>query len=103
MTKRKHSRRRAARRQNISVRIITCVVAVLLVIVSVRSYSLYQKKLAYNKQEAAVTKEIASEEARSKEIDAYEAYVGTNEFVEQIARDRLGLAYPNEILFRPEE
>ena len=45
----------------------------------------------------------ASEQARSEEISAYEVYVKTDECIEQIARDRLGLAYPNEIILKPEE
>lgn len=99
----KKKRKKTSRSRNISMRIIACAVVALLVTVSVRSYNLFQKKQAYNEKQVALTRQIASEQARSEEINAYAEYVGTDEYVEQIARDRLGLAYPNEILFRPEE
>lgn len=84
-------------------RIILLAVVALFVVLSISSVRLYQKKAEYAVKEAELMEKIESEEARTAQIDAYEEYVGTDAYVEQIARERLGLAYPNEILFRPEE
>ena len=35
-------------------------------------------------------------------IDELEEYVGTDEYIEDIAKEKLGLVYPNEILFEAE-
>lgn len=84
-------------------RMIIAVVLLLFVVLSFSSFNLYRKKLAYDKQIHLIEEQIASEKARAEEIDAFEEYVGTDAYVEQLARDRLGLVYPNEIIFRPEE
>ena len=47
-------------------------------------------------------KGLEEEERLDKEIDALEEYVGTDEYVEDVAKDKLGLVYPNEILFEAE-
>ena len=48
-------------------------------------------------------KEKAEEEKRTEEIEEYKAYVQTKKFIEQEARDKLGLVYPDEVVFEPEE
>ena len=67
------------------------------------SFRLYQKKQENAAKIRELEEDLASEQARSEEISAYEVYVKTDECIEQIARDRLGLAYPNEIILKPEE
>ncbi len=39
---------------------------------------------------------------RKKELEDYEDYVKTDEFVEETAREKLGLVYKNEIIFKPD-
>lgn len=46
--------------------------------------------------------EIEQEKERSKQLEAYEKYVNTKQFVEEIARDKLGLIYPDEKIFKEE-
>ena len=45
--------------------------------------------------------QIEAEETRSEEIKEYEAYVQTDEYIRETAEDKLHLADPNEIIFRP--
>ena len=47
-------------------------------------------------------KQLEQEELRAEEIDELEEYVGTDEYVEDVAKEKLGLVYPNEILFEAE-
>lgn len=46
--------------------------------------------------------EIAREQERSKQLEEYEKYVNTKQFVEEIAREKLGLIYPDEKVFKSE-
>lgn len=55
----------------------------------------------YSKQITELKKEKAEEEARTEELKEFEKYVDSNEFIEEVARDRLGLVYKNEIIFEP--
>ena len=51
-------------------------------------------------QEQELQEQIDAEEERSKEIDSLEEYVGTDEYIEQTAKDRLNLVHENEIIFK---
>lgn len=78
-----------------------CTVLVLLVlVVSVGSISLQKKNQEYMAQEEELIAQIEEEKARTEEIEELEAYVGTEEYVEQIAKDKLGLVYEDEIIFK---
>ncbi len=39
---------------------------------------------------------------RAKELEEYEEYVKTDEYVEEVAREKLGLVYKDEIIFEPD-
>ena len=46
--------------------------------------------------------QIVAEEERAKEIEEFEKYTQTKKYVEEVARDKLGLVYEGEILFKDE-
>ena len=75
-------------------------VILLVAVVSVSSISLRAKNESYMEQEAELEAQIQEEKERTKEIEQMEEYVGTNEYIEQTARDKLGLIYENEIIFK---
>ena len=84
----------------ISVLAISCVIVLLAIILSVASISLREKNNSYKAQETELEEQLKEENARAEEIDALEGYVGTDEYVEDVAKEKLGLVNPNEILFR---
>lgn len=84
----------------ISVVSISCVVVLLAVVLSIGSISMNEKNRNYKAQEAELQEQIAAEIARQEEISELEAYVGTDEYVEDVAKEKLGLINPNEIIFQ---
>lgn len=101
----KQKRRRSGQRQRLkshkrSVLAIGIVLFLLVVMVSVNGMTLRAKEKAYAAQEQELMQQIEEEKARSKEIDDLEKYVGTDEYVEEVARDKLGLVHKNEIIFK---
>lgn len=102
----KRKKRSARSRQNIqhrlSILLVSCVVVILTGMVFVASLSMHKKNQIYKAQEIELEKQLEEEKAREEEINEMEDYVGTDEYVQDIAKDKLGLAYPNEILFVPE-
>lgn len=105
MKKRKKRNVRVRRRlleHRLSIMMISCVIVVLAVMLSVASISLHKKKQNYKAQEAELLQQLEQEELRSEEIDELDEYVGTDEYIEDVAKDKLGLVYPNEILFKAE-
>lgn len=100
---------RAVRRSNyaryhrVSVLSISGVIIMLIAVLGVGSISLREKNENYKEQEAKLEAQLQEEQARAEEIEELEEYVGTDEYVEDVAKEKLGLIYPNEILFKAEE
>jgi Septum formation initiator len=98
--------RRAAyrrRRQNRFGMFLACaVVIMLLIVVAVDSVGLTAKRDAYRLKEQELEAQILEKEERTKEIEEYEKYTQTMKYKEEVARDRLGLVYEGEILFKDE-
>ena len=82
--------------------LISFVVLLLVVVVSVKCYELQKKRSDYMARAKQLEQEIAYGEDRAKEIEEYKTYTQTKAYVEEVARDRLGLVYEGEILFRDE-
>jgi cell division protein DivIC len=80
---------------------ITGIVAVLLISLTIQSHGLKEKIKVCAAQKATLEQQIAAEEKRSEEIDQLEEYKKTTEYVEEVAKDKLGLVYKDEIIFKP--
>lgn len=96
------TKKRRRLQHRISVISISCVVLLLAVVLGVASISLQEKNRNYKAQEAELQEQINAEIAREEEIAELEAYVGSDEYVEDVAKEKLGLINPNEILFKAE-
>lgn len=79
---------------------ISVILILLVAVVSVSSLSLKAKNEAYIAQEMELEAKIAEQEERSEEIAELEEYVGSDEYVEQVAKDKLGLVKEDEIIFK---
>lgn len=64
---------------------------------------LQAKSTEYAQQIEELEKEQAKLNDEKKEIKEYQSYVKTDEYVEDTAREKLGLVYPDEIIFEPED
>lgn len=76
------------------------VMAIILVAVVVRGIGLRQKLRGYDQKKEQLQENIASEQERSKQIEQYSKYTQTDEYVEEVARDKLGLVKEGETVFR---
>lgn len=98
----KRARMKRQLQHKLSMYVIASVIVVLIATLSVASISLHAKNKEYMAQEAELEAQIKAETNRAEEIDELEEYVGTDEYVEDVAKEKLGLVYPNEILFKAE-
>ena len=97
------TRRGMNRRKRMGYRLIVLTVMCLLVTGFYAKHRLQQKNAAYQKQEEQLMAQIEEEEQRSKDIEELGKYVQTKKYVEEVAKERLGLVYPDEILFKAKE
>lgn len=58
-----------------------------------------------NKQEriTQLQQQIDAEKKRTEELEEYSKYVQTKKYAEEVAKDRLGLVYEDEIIFKAED
>lgn len=82
---------------------MTVVVVSLAVVVRIGGASLRERDLEYQAKEQALEKTLAKEESRAAELEEYRVYVQTKQYVEKVAKEKLGLVNKDEILFKAEE
>ena len=78
------------------------VVMVLMATVAIKSSALNEKAAQYEQRKTELMERIAEEEKRAEDIAAYETYTKTRRFNEEVAREKLGLVYEDEIVFKSE-
>ena len=78
---------------------ITAVIILLCGMVIVHGMALKKSNDAYKVQEEELQTQIDAEKERSE----LKKYVGTDEYIEEVAREKLGLVKENEILFRAQQ
>ena len=82
---------------------IAIVVLILLVGLTMQSNNLKARIAVYDAKAAALKQSIEDEQDRTKEIDEQKEYMQTDEYIAEVARDKLGLVKGNEIVFEEEK
>jgi cell division protein DivIC len=72
----------------------------LTIVVGVNSITLNQKNKTYEAREQELLAQIADEDARTLELEELATYTKTKKYAEEVAKDKLGLVYENEIIFQ---
>ena len=99
----KNGRRRARENQKqnrLAMAGMIFVACVLLAVLFVNGYSL-QKKIDENSaRQASLQEQIDEENERTEEISELKEYMQSDEYIEKMAREKLGMVKENEILFK---
>ncbi len=83
------------------------IIILLICTVGISSFFYYKKKELQDEYDSLEAEKkrveilIQEEQKRSEEIEEYRAYVQTKSYIEEVARDVLGLVYKNEVVFKP--
>ena len=94
---------RKTRQNRLGMFLVLMVVLMLLVVVSLKSAELRQKQETYAARERVLQEQIDAEKARTEEIEEYRKYTQTKKYVEEVAKDKLGLVNEGEIIYKPDE
>lgn len=82
---------------------ITFVVGILFLGMMGKSMNLQNQLFSYDSQISDLDRQIEEEEGRTTEIDDLKEYMETDGYVEETAREKLGLVKENEIVFKEGE
>lgn len=78
---------------------VLVIVAVFCSVIGFKTSELRKKRDEYSKRIESLESQIRDEEERAIELAEYEKYTKTSKYVEEVAKDKLGLVYEDEIVF----
>lgn len=81
---------------------ISFVVIAFCVVLGAQMIKKYNTLSDLKEQEEKLQRQYKKELQLSEELKDKEAYVKTDDYIEEMARN-LGLLYPNEVIFKPED
>lgn len=90
-------------RRNTGALSITLIVVAFIAVMGVQIYRMKQKDADYAAQEQELMQEYEEETQRATELEELEAYMKSSEYIEDVAKSKLGLTYENEIIFKESE
>ena len=96
-------RRVAYRKRNqnrFSMFLVMLVVLMIMIVVAVKSVELQGKIDAKAMEEEQLDKQITAEKDRTEEIEEFGKEVQTKGYIEDVAREKIGLVYEDEILLK---
>ena len=82
---------------------IAIAVMALCAVVGFGKASLLREKEAKEKQYRELQERLLTERERSEYLTERRAYMQTTRYIEEMAREKLGLVRPDEVIFRPKE
>lgn len=96
-------RKKRMNQNGIAMLSITFVVGVLFIAMMTMSLNLQQQISNCKTEMKEVQSQIDEENERTKEIDETKERMDTDDYVAEVAREKLGLVKDNEIVFKEEE
>lgn len=91
------------RQDRLSMFLAVLVVVILMVAVSVNGMSLNRRLRENRRRTVQLQQEIQTEKQRAADIEEYRRYTSTDAYIEEIAREKLGLIYEGETVFKEEK
>lgn len=82
---------------------VTLVVTMLFFVIAAECYRLKQKQDILNTKEIELQAKIDAENERTQELVELKKYTQTKKYAEEVAKEKLGLVYEDEIIFKPKE
>jgi len=77
------------------------VVFLLSIVIWKGKQTLVEKEVVNVAKRQELAQKLEEQEARSVSLEDYKKYIQTKKYVEQIAKEKFGLVYPDELLFKP--
>lgn len=84
----------------LSMGLAAVVVGILIVVIMVACFGLHQRLVKNRERINELETEITKEEQRAEDIEEYRKYTETREYIEEVAREKLGLVYEGEVIFK---
>lgn len=78
---------------------VSVIVIIFCGIIGFKTSELKEKRDEYSKKIESLENQIETEKERAIDLEEYEKYTKTSKYVEEVAKEKLGLVYEDEIVF----
>ncbi|MCR5632874.1 MAG: septum formation initiator family protein [Eubacterium sp.] len=95
--------RKTNKQSNFGLILVFIVVITIIIASTVRSISLHQKSEELSVTQAQLEQQLEEENNKSAELEEREKYMKTKKYIEDEAKNKLGLVNEDEILIKPKE
>lgn len=92
-------RRRNRRRYKSGMGFVILTVLVLFCVITYKRVELNAKDVSLKAEKAKLEEQLDDVNDETEGIDSYREYVNSDDYTEKQAREKLGLVYPDEIIF----
>ena len=82
--------------------LVSLVVLMIVLVVAVKSVELNKKRDELLAKEQQLNEQYEAEQKRTESIEEFRTYTQTKRYAEEVAKDKLGLVYEGEVLFKEE-
>lgn len=104
MARRNTKRQKADKTDNrLAVFMVGIVIVFMAFIINARIKKIDKKLETYNQKISLLEEQIKEQEERKTQLESKEIYVKTDEYKIEVAKEKLGLVFPDEILIKPSE
>ena len=94
------TKRPASRGNRVGMALVALVVFVLITVLLMQSYVLKNKISAASASNDELRTQITQEQGRTEDLKTLPAYINSDEYIEKVAREKFGLVYKDEVIFR---
>ncbi|MCR4673017.1 MAG: septum formation initiator family protein [Lachnospiraceae bacterium] len=98
--RRKSSIKNTKSQHGASMKLIAVLVIAVCSVLGFRTWRVNQETKQYAEVRDVLIEEIKEEEARTGELEERAEYLSSDKYIEDVAREKLGLIYEDEIIFR---
>ena len=98
-----YGKKKKKKKNRLAMFAIALVLAALLSVLGYQTVQLQKKSDEYTQQLENLERQLTEQESRAADLEERRIYTQTKQFIEQEAKDKLGLVNPNEIILKPEE
>lgn len=95
-------RRKRNRGRSGSLILIALVVLLMVIVIGYKAMGLKETLDANSQKEAELQQQLDDENKRAKDIEEYAKYTKTRKYVEEIAKEKLGLVHDGETVYKNE-
>lgn len=92
--------RRRKKKNRIGRTLVSGMGLLLVAVFGMQSVELQAKNQTYKEKIAKAERSCEEERDRAKQLEEKEKYMQTRKFIEEYAKEKLGLIYPNEVVFK---